>query len=112
MIGGLPMADFYVNMMVDDERHKRLVEAGLSNHIQDLGGKKTIQVPMTVKEHKKLVKSFPDLQFDSSNACVLPEDPEKVLFGMVADMKTLDVMKVAIMKLYNPLAGKDLRTKL
>jgi hypothetical protein len=31
---------------------------------------------------------------------------------MVADMKTLDVMKVAIMKLYNPLAGKDLRTKL
>jgi hypothetical protein len=112
MIGGLPMADFYVNVMVDDERLKRLAEAGLSNQIQDLGGKKAIQVPMTVKEHKKLVKSFPDLQFDSSNACVLPEDPEKVLFGMVADMKTLDVMKVAIMKLYNPLAGKDLRTKL
>lgn len=106
------MADFYVNVMVDDERLKRLSEAGLGNQIQELGGKKTIQVPMTAKEQKKLVKSFPDLQFDSSNACVLPEDPEKVLFGMVADMKTLDVMKVAIMKLYNPLAGKDLRSKL
>jgi Family of unknown function (DUF6955) len=106
------MADFYVNVIVDDERQKKLAEAGLSNHIQDLGGKKTIQVPMTAKEHKKLVKSFPDLQFDSSSACVLPEDPEKILFGMVADMKTLDVMKVAIMKLYNPLAGKDLRIKL
>jgi len=106
------MADFYVNLMVDDERQKKLGEAGLSNHIQDLGGKKTIQVPMTAKEHKKLFKAFPELQFDSSNACVLPEDPEKVLFGIVADMKTVDVMKVAIMKLYNPLAGKALRSKL
>ncbi len=106
------MADFYINVIVDDERQKKLGEAGLSNHIQDLGGKKTIQVPMTTKEHKKLMKAFPELQFDSSNACVLPEDPEKVLFGIVADMKTADVMKVAIMKLYNPLAGKALRTKL
>lgn len=106
------MADFYINVMVDDERQKRLAEVGLSGHVQELGGKKAIQVPMSAKEQKKLVKSFPDLQFDSSNACVLPEGPENVLFGMVADMKTLDVMKVAIMKLYNPLAGKDLRSKL
>ena len=105
------MADFYINVMLDDERQNRIAQAGLSNHVQDLGGKKAIQVPMTAKEQKKLVKSFPDLQFDSANACVLPEAPEGVLFGMVADMKTLDVMKVAILKLYNPLAGKDLRTK-
>ncbi|MFH0823629.1 MAG: hypothetical protein V2B18_12825 [Pseudomonadota bacterium] len=106
------MADFYINVTVDDERAKRLGEAGLGDQIQDLGGKKTIQVPMTAKEHKKLSKSFPDLQFDASNACVLPEEPEKVLFGIVADMKTLDVMKGAIMKLYNPLAGKALRAKI
>ncbi|MDQ7785413.1 MAG: hypothetical protein RDU20_21190 [Desulfomonilaceae bacterium] len=106
------MADFYINVVVDDEREKKLSETGLSSHIQDLGGKKAIRVPMSAKEHKKLVKSFPDLEFDASNACVLPEEPEKVLFGIVSDMKTLDVMKVAIMKLYNPLAGKDLRKKL
>ncbi len=105
------MADFYINVMVDDEREKKLGEVGLSSHIQTLGGKKCIQVPMTAKEQKKLLKGFPDLQFDSSNACALPETPEGVLFGMVADMKTIDVMKLAIMKLYNPLAGKDLRTK-
>lgn len=106
------MADFYINVVLDDDRQKKLGEVGLSSHIQDLGGKKVIQIPMSAKEQKKLVKSFPDLQFDSTNACALPETPEQVLFGIVADMKTVDVMKVAIMKLYNPLAGKDLRTKL
>jgi hypothetical protein len=111
MTGGLSMADFYINVVVDDERQKKLGEAGLSSQIQNLGGKNLIQVPMTAKEQKKLLKGFPDLQFDSSNSCVLPEAPEGVLFGMVAEMKTVDVMKVAIMKLYNPLAGKDLRTK-
>ncbi len=105
------MADFYINVAVDDERQKKLGEVGLSNQVQNLGGKNIIQVPMSAKEQKKLLKGFPDLQFDSSNACVLPEAPEGVLFGMVADMKTVDVMKVAIMKLYNPLAGKDLRAK-
>ncbi len=105
------MADFYINVKVDDERKKKLGEVGLSSHIQSLGGKNVIQVPMTAKEQKKLLKGFPDLQFDSSNSCVLPETPDGVLFGMVAEMKTVDVMKVAIMKLYNPLAGKDLRAK-
>lgn len=105
------MADFCINVTVDDERQKKLGDVGLSGQIQDLGGKKVIQVPVTAKEQKKLLKSFPDLQFDASNACELPEDPEKVLFGIVADMKTVDVMKVAIMKLYNPLAGKSLRSK-
>ncbi len=105
------MADFYINVAVDNERQKKLGEVGLGNQVQNLGGKNIIQVPMSAKEQKKLLKGFPDLQFDSSNACVLPEAPEGVLFGMVADMKTVDVMKVAIMKLYNPLAGKDLRAK-
>lgn len=105
------MADFYVNVMVDDERQKKLGEVGLGSQIRNVEGKTFIQVPLTAKDQKKLLKGFPDLQFDSSNACALPETPEQVLFDMVASMKTVDVMKVAIMKLYNPLAGKDLRTK-
>lgn len=105
------MADFCINVNVDDERASKLDGVGLSGQIQDVGGKKVIQVPVTAKEQKKLLKGFPDLAFDASNACVLPEAPEKVLFDIVADMKTVDVMKVAIMKLYNPLAGKSLRSK-
>ena len=30
--------------------------------------------------------------------------------NIISDMKTLDVMKIAIMKLYNPLAGKAPRS--
>jgi hypothetical protein len=31
---------------------------------------------------------------------------------VISNAKTLEVMKIAIMKLYNPLAGKALRSKM
>jgi hypothetical protein len=105
------MADFYITIFLDDEKQKQIEEAGLSGEIKEIDGKKAVQVELSKKEQKKLVKGFPDLEFDSSNACVLPEAGEKTLLGIIADLKTLDVMKVAIIKLYNPLAGKALREK-
>ena len=105
------MADFYVNIFLDDEKQKKIEEAGLGNQITEIDGKKAVQVEVSKKEQKKLGKGFPDLAFDSSNACVLPEEAENTLLGIVSDLKTLDVMKVAIIKLYNPLAGKALRQK-
>ncbi len=105
------MADYYVNVFVDGEKRKRLEGVGLAGQIKQIGGKEAVQVEVSAKEHKKLTKSFPDLQFDASNACVLPETAEKTLMDMIVTTKTLDVMKVAIMKLYNPLAGKELRSK-
>ena len=60
------------------------------------------------KEKKKLLKGFPDLTFDDSNACVLPEEGEKTLMNIILELKVMDVMKVAIIKLYNPLAGRDI----
>jgi hypothetical protein len=101
------MADFYINVFLDDEKLKKLEAAGLSGEVKDIGGKKAIQVGMSQKEQKKLVKGFPDLAFDASNACVLPDDSANTLLNIVADMKTVDVMKVAIMKLYSPLKGRD-----
>jgi len=55
----------------------------------------------------KLMKKFCDLTFDENNACVLPEESNKILINLILQMQSLDVMKVAIMKLYNPLAGRD-----
>ncbi len=104
------MADFYINVFMDDEKLKKMEAAGLADQVQEIDGKKAIQVGMTKKDKKKLCKSFTDLAFDSSDACVLPEDAENTLMGIVGDMGTLDVMKVAITKLYNPLAGKSIRT--
>ena len=104
------MADYLINVFLDDEKMKKIEAAGLADKVLDLGGKKAVQVEMSAKEQKKLVKGFPDLAFDASNATVLPDEASAKLLGIIADMKTLDVMKFAIMKLYNPLAGKAPRS--
>ncbi|MBC8458954.1 MAG: hypothetical protein H8D67_13250 [Deltaproteobacteria bacterium] len=105
------MADYYVNIFLDDEKLKNIEDAELADQIKEIDGKKAVQIEVNRKEQKKLIKGFPDLTFDSSNACVLPEEAENTLMGFVLDNKALDVMKYAIVKLYNPLAGKAIRSK-
>jgi hypothetical protein len=104
------MADFYINVFMDDEKLKKIEAAGLADQVKEIDGKKAIQVGMNKKDQKKLCKGFTELTFDSANACVLPEDAENTLMGIIGNMGTLDVMKVAITKLYNPLAGKSIRS--
>ena len=104
------MADYLINIFLDDEKRTKIEGAGLADKIVELEGQKVVQVEMSAKEQKKLVKGFSDLSFDGSNACVLPAEAEAKLVGIIAEMKTLDVMKFAIMKLYNPLAGKAPRS--
>jgi hypothetical protein len=104
------MADFYINIFMNDEKQKKVEAAGLAANIKDVDGKKAIQVDVSAKEQKKLIKGFPDLSFDASNAAVLPETAENTLLDIICNMKTIDVMKVAIMKIYSPLAGKAPRS--
>ena len=105
------MADYYLNVPIDEEREKKLQEAGLAGEIQEQGGAKVIQVPVGKKDYKKLCKGFSGLEADDSNTCSLPSDGDQTLFNLVVEHKTIDIMKVAITKLYNPLAGKALREK-
>jgi hypothetical protein len=100
------MADYLINVFLNDEKMKKLEAVGLAGKVVTLDGKKAVQVPMGDKEQKKLTKGFTDLTFDASNACVIPAEAEDKLFNIICEMKTLDVMKFAIMKIYNPLAGK------
>ena len=104
------MADFMINVFLDDAKKATISAAGLADKILKIGGKEAVQVEMTTKEQKKLAKGFPGLAFDDANACVLPAEAEAKLMGIISDTKTLDVMKFAIMKLYNPLAGKAPRS--
>lgn len=104
------MADYLINIFLDDAKMKVIEGAGLSGHVKDIGGKKAIQVPFGDKEHKKLVKGFPDLKFDASNACVIPPEAENKLVDIIGQLKVIDVMKVAIMKIYSPVAGKAIRS--
>ena len=102
------MADYYINVFLDDEKLKTIEDAGLADQITEIDGKKAVQVAVNKKEQKKLAKGFPDLTFDASNAAVLPEEAEKILMGFITDNKSVDVMKFAILKLYNPLAGRGI----
>ena len=102
------MADFYINVFIDDQKLQVLKAAGLESDIRDVDGKMAIQVGMSAKDQKKLLKGFNDLSFDAANACVLPPEGEAILMGIIGQLKTLDVMKVAISKLYNPLKGRDI----
>lgn len=100
------MADYFINIVLNDDKRAKIEAAGLADKIVDIAGQKAVQVVVSEKEQKKLVKGFTDLTFDASNACTLPAEAEAKLVNIIAEMKTLDVMKFAIMKLYNPLAGK------
>ncbi|MFH1113109.1 MAG: hypothetical protein V1792_04240 [Pseudomonadota bacterium] len=106
------MADYYLNVPIDEEREKKLQEVGLAGEIQEQGGRKVIQVPLGKKDFKKLCKGFSDLEADESNTCSLPSQGDQQLFDLVVQHKATDIMKIAITKLYNPLAGKELRSKL
>jgi hypothetical protein len=104
------MADYFINVFLDGAKLKKIEDAGLQGSVSEIDGKKAVQVPMSQKDQKKLVKGFPGLNFDAGNACSLPAEAEDKLLNIVTEMKTLDVMKFAIMKLYNPLAGKAPRS--
>jgi len=104
------MSDYLINLFLDDKKMQVIEGAGLSGQVKEIGGKKAIQVKVSEKEQKKLSKGFPDLEIDSSNAYVLPAEAENKLLDIISQMKTLDVMKAAIIKLYNPLAGKAPRS--
>ena len=105
------MADYCINLFLDQEQQTKIEELGLGEHIQEIDGKKAVQVAMSKKDQKKLQKGFPGLEFDASNACVLSDEAQITLADIIFDLKSLDVMKFAITKLYNPLAGKALRSK-
>ncbi len=102
------MADFYINVFLDDAKLKQVEDAGVADQITEIDGKKAIRVGMTKKDKKKLLKGFDGCTFDDSNACVLPEDGEKTLMAVISEVKSLDCMKFAITKLYNPLAGRGI----
>ena len=104
------MADYYINVMLDEAKKATIKGAGLADKIVKIGGKEAVQVEMSAKEYKKLGKGFAGLTCDDDKACVLPDEAEAKLLGIIAETKTLDVMKFAIMKLYNPLAGKAPRS--
>ena len=101
------MSECCINIFLDDEKLKKIEEAGLVDQVKEIKGKKGLQVSITPKDQKKLLKGYKGLTFDDENACVLPEEADQLLLNIILEMKSVDVMKYAITKLYNPLKGRD-----
>lgn len=101
------MSDFFINIFLDDAKMERLAAAGQADKVVTIDGKKAVQVKMGDKDKKKLLKGYPDLTFDATDSCVLPEDGNEKLMQTITALRSLDIIKEAIKKLYNPLAGRD-----
>ena len=103
--------DYLIKIFLDDEKTKKLEEAGLGDHITEVGGKKVVEVTLPQKNQRKFGKTFPNAVLNDQTGEVddFPEDAANLLFDVVIENKTVEVMHLFLMKAFKPLAGKELR---
>jgi hypothetical protein len=103
--------DYQIRIVLDDERMRRMQEAGLGDHVTKTDAKKEIKVALPVKNQRKFRKAFPDAVLNDQTGGVdkFPEDAAAMLLDAVIEHKTLEVMHLFLLKAFKPLAGKDLR---
>ncbi len=103
--------DYLIKIVLDDEKIKKLEEAGLGGHITEVDGKKVVKVALPDKNQRKFKKAFPKVVLNDQTGEVddFPEDAADLFFDVVIENKTMEVMHLFLMKAYKPLAGKALR---
>jgi hypothetical protein len=103
--------DYVITIFLDDEKIKRLKEADLDGHIIEVAGKKVIKVTVPQKNQRKFRKAFPKTVLNDQSREVddFPSDAGNLLFDVIIENKTTEVMHLFLMKAFKPLAGKELR---
>ena len=103
--------DYLIRVPVNDEKLKKLEEAGLGDQITEVGGKKVIQVTLPQKNQRKFSKAFPKSVLNDKTGEVdgFPEDAANLLFDVVIESKTVEVMHLFLLKAFKPLSGRELR---
>ncbi len=104
--------DYLIKISLDDEKIKKLEEAGLGDHITEVGGKKVIKVTLPQKNQRKFGKAFAKAVLNDQTGEVddFPEDAANLLLDVVIENKTVEVMHLFLLKAFKPLAGKALRS--
>ena len=99
--------DYAIKITLDDEKIKKLEEAGLGGNIKD----KVLEVPMPQKNKRKFVKTFPKVVLNDETGEIsdFPEESVDLLVDTIAENKMLEVMHFFLMKAFKPLAGKEIR---
>lgn len=108
------MADYVINVFLDDEKINKLQEVSLGDQVVEVGGKKAVKVPLPDKNQRKFKKAFPQVVLNDQTGEVdnFPEDSADLLFDVVIENKNLDIMSFFLLKAFKPLAGKELRTSI
>jgi hypothetical protein len=103
--------DYIITVPLDEEKVKRLEEAGLGSDIEEVDGKKVVKVTLPERNQRKFSKAFKEASFNDQTGAVekFPEDAANLLFEVIIENKTTDVMHLFLMKAFKPLAGKELR---
>jgi len=99
--------DYTIKISLDDEKVKKLEEAGLGGSIKD----KVLEVPMPQKNKRKFAKAFPSAVLNDGTGEIsgFPEESVDLLVDTIAENKMLEVMHFFLMKAFKPLAGKEIR---
>jgi hypothetical protein len=105
--------EYLITIVLDEEKVKRLEEAGLGSDIEEVNGNKVIKVALPEKNQRKFSKAFKETSFNDQTGEVdnFPEDAADMLFEVIIENKTTEVMHLFLMKAFNPLAGRELRHK-
>jgi len=85
-----------INIWINDERYKKLEEAGLANIAQDmLAGMKVIKLQCTEKQKDEILKLYPMAKFDTATTQsieLLPPKAKDKIFDLIIKKKSLDVV--------------------
>jgi len=104
-------SDYFITIMLDDEKVKKLDEAGLSNHITEDGEEKAIKVVLAAKNQRKFRKAFPEAVLNEQTGEVdkFSTEAATILLDAVIEHKTVEVMHLFLLSAFKPLAGRELR---
>jgi len=85
-----------INIWINEERYKKLQEAGLSDMAKDvLAGMKVLQLQCTEEQKDEILKLYPMAKFDSATTKsieLLPAEVKNKMFDLVIKRKSLDIM--------------------
>jgi len=105
--------DYQIKILLDDEKMKKLQEAGLDIHSEEEEGKKLIKINLPQKNQRKFRKAFPKAILNDQTGEVdkFGEDATAKLLDAVIEFKTVEVMHLFLLKTYKPLEGRVPRQK-
>ncbi|HUT72754.1 MAG TPA: hypothetical protein VMW89_18955 [Desulfatiglandales bacterium] len=103
--------DYSITLFLDEGKIEKLRRAALDGNITEVQGRKAITVMLPEKNQRKFRKAFKEATINEQTGEVdkFPQDAADLLFDVVIENKSTEVMHLFLMKAFKPLAGKELR---